>query len=138
MKNKIEEFLKQYERATNSSNTELMGALYEETFLFGGPKGTQTVKKENFLPMIPKRKEFFAAMGLKSTTLHSFEEKMLSENYCSVDVKWTLHYEKDGKEPVDDSIGATYILFFDATSLKIVFQIDHQDLTERVKSLGLL
>jgi hypothetical protein len=137
MKDRIKKFLLTYEQANNLSDVGTLGELYADAFMFGGNQGVQVVPKENFLQIIPKRKAFFSSLGLQSTSLVSFQENSISEKYISVDVQWSMHYEKVGKSAIDNVASATYILFFNADTMKIVMQIDHQDLNERVKELGL-
>jgi hypothetical protein len=51
---------------------------------------------------------------------------------------WNLRFEKGQEQPVVDETCATYILSRQEDSLRIVFQLDHQDLMKRVQDLGLL
>ena len=36
-----------------------VAALYSDVFMFGGPRGSQTVKKDDFLKLLPGRKTYF-------------------------------------------------------------------------------
>jgi hypothetical protein len=49
---------------------------------------------------------------------------------------WKMRFEKDLRKLVDDESSATYVVFLENNSLRIVFQIDHQDLQTRVQELG--
>jgi hypothetical protein len=51
---------------------------------------------------------------------------------------WKMRFEKDREQPIVAEISATYILYRREDSLRIVFQLDHQDLMKRVQDLGLL
>lgn len=134
----IQAFLKTYEQATNTNSSDDIAPLYADTFMFGGKQGVQSIKKTDFLQVLPKRRGFFSMVGLKTTTLQASETVPIDDEYVMVKVKWSIHYEKEGKKPIDDETLATYILHSQNTTLQIVMQIDHQDLMARVKELGLM
>ncbi len=54
MDQRVKEFFLQYERANSSGDVSAIGGLYADIFMFGGPKGVQSVKKDDFLRVIPK------------------------------------------------------------------------------------
>mgnify|MGYP000742313236 CR=1 FL=1 len=134
----IQDFFEKFEKGINALDVDLISSLYADAFMFGGSQGVQSVKKEDFLKMLPKRQGFFATVGLKSTKLTSFDEIKLDDSYTIIKTTWMMHYEKDAKPPIDNETSATYILYSQNSSLQIVMQIDHQDLMRRVKELGLL
>ena len=127
-----------YEKAVNATDTEIFSSLYADTFMFGGPHGVQSVKKEDFLKVIPKRKGFFVSVGLRTTKLETLEETRLDDKYILVRAIWKMRFEKDPGKPIDDANSATYILSLENNALRIVFQIDHQDLTKKAQELGLV
>lgn len=134
---KIKKFFKEFEKAINANDVNAIASLYAESFLFGDWKGTQAIKKEHFLQVIPKRQDFFAIVGLKETRCTLTEETTINTDYVLVKVGWRMKYEKEGKEPLEDDTVTTYILFSKDDRFQIVLQIDHQDLMVRVKELGL-
>jgi hypothetical protein len=134
----VKNFFEAYERGSNSADPEPLVALYSDSFMFGGPQGAQAVKKEDFRQALPKRAGFFKMVGLAASKLVSLEETQLDDRYIMVKASWRLQFEKDGAQPVVDEIAATYILYQQGSELRIVFQLDHQDLMERVQALGLL
>ena len=133
----VRTFFDNYERAVNTTDTEVFSCLYADTFMFGGPHGVQSVKKEDFLKVIPKRKGFFVSVGLRTTKLETLEETRLDDKYILVRAIWKMRFEKDPGKPIDDANSATYILSLENNALRIVFQIDHQDLTKKAQELGL-
>ena len=130
-------FFEDFEQASNSLDIEALRSLYGDVFMFAGPAGSQSVRKDDFLRVLPMRHEFFKTIGLVSSKVTALEETKLEENYYMVKSNWEMRFEKSGSQPILESISATYILFQRSGSLQIVFQLDHQDLTERVKTLGL-
>ena len=133
----VEQFFEDYEKAINSNDLELIGSRYADSFMFAGPLGSQPVKKADFLQVLPKRMELMKNLGQTSSTLRSLEETRLDESYTLVKVGWEMRFEKDQTGPLFDENYATYILLQQDASFQIVFQLDHQDLMERIQKLGL-
>jgi len=138
----VRKFFEDYERSIDASNPEngpeLIASRYSDSFMFAGPKGAQAVKKEDFLKALPKRQSFFKTIGRTSSTIQSLEETRLDDNYVMVKAYWNMIFEKEAGQSVVAEISATYILFQEESSLRIVFQLDHQDLMQRAHDLGLL
>lgn len=134
---RVKEFFDGYERANAEFEVERMASLYADVFMFGDRRGTQSVKKEDFVRVLPRRKEFFKSVGLVSSKAASLEVSQLDSKYVLVKVVWTMRFESSTREPVDTQNSATYILSIVGDSFQIVFQVDHQDLTKRLQELGL-
>jgi len=134
----VKRFFDEYERSTGQLDPELLSTLYADSFMFGGPQGAQAIKLDDFLKVVPKRQGFFQAVGLTSTKILSLEATDLDESYIQVKVSWQMRFEKAEQLPITDENSATYILYRQGSALRIVFQIDHQDLMKRVQELGLL
>ena len=133
----VRKFFEDYEKSLESKDPEFIAARYADSFMFAGPQGSQAVKKEDFLKVLPKRQSLFQSIGLTSSTIRSLEESRLDDHYLLVKVNWDLRFENEGKQPIVAETRATYILRQEEASLRIVFQLDHQDLLKRVQELGL-
>lgn len=138
MNQSAEEFFKQYEKAILEPDVALVAALYADTFMFGGPQGVQSIKKDDFLKVVPRRKEYFAAIGLLDSRVVSINEMSLDAKYLLVRIVWLMTFKKrmNVKETLETK--ATYILERKGETLVIIFQIDHQDLTAKVNEQGLV
>lgn len=134
----VKQFFAAYERGLAASDLALIGASYADSFLFAGPQGAQAVTLEGFLKALPRRQGFFETVGLSSSKIQSLEETRLDEHYLSVKVGWVMRFEKDPNHPIESENSATYILQQQEQGLRIVFQLDHQDLVKRVQELGLM
>jgi len=134
----VQKFFEDYEKGTGQLDPQVLNVLYAGTFMFGGPQGVQAIKLEDFLRVVPKRQGFFSAIGLTATTLRSLEQTDLDEHYIQVRVAWQMRFEKQGQPPLLDENSASYILQRQESGLRIVFQLDHQNLMQRVRELGLL
>src|SRR4051812_34360488 len=66
-----------YARATDSTDPAFFATAYGETFMFAGPTSVQAVKRDDFLNIIPKRRAFFATVGLAATKVSRIDESPL-------------------------------------------------------------
>jgi hypothetical protein len=133
----VKSFFTRYEAANAIFDVEQIAACYAEVFMFGGPEGVQCVKKEDFLKVLPRRKEFFRSRGLVSSNIDSLAASTLDSKYTLVRVVWNMRFDRSASEPVYSQNAASYIVSGANDRFQIVFQIDHQDLTKRVQELGL-
>lgn len=133
----VKSFFIEYETANTTFDEAKIAALYADVFMFGGPEGIQCVKKEDFLKVLPRRKDFFKSKGLVSSNINSIEVSTLDSKYTLAKVIWSMAFDRGATEPIHSQNAADYILFRTHDRLQIVFQIDHQDLGKRVQDLGL-
>jgi hypothetical protein len=133
----VKSFFTGYETANAIFDIEEIAACYADVFMFGGPEGIQCVKKEDFLKVLPRRKEFFRSRGLVSSNIASLEASTLDSRYTLVKVIWNMRFDRGASEPILCQNAASYILSRTDGRSQIVFQIDHQDLGKRVQELGL-
>ena len=133
----VREFFDGYEKANAEFDIRNIAALYADVFMFGGPQGVQCVKKEDFVRVLPKRKEFFRSVGLVSSKIESLEASNLDSKYVLVKAVWKLRFESSTGLPVDSENSTTYILAGTGDSFEVVVQLDHQDLMKKVQDLGL-
>jgi hypothetical protein len=83
------------------------------------PEGVQSVKKEDFVRVLPKRKEYFRSVGLLSSKIDSLAASKLDSKYVLVKAVWQMRFERRTGEPVDSQNSTTYILSKSA-SAKVV------------------
>jgi hypothetical protein len=133
----VKAFFARYETANAISDLEQITACYAEVFMFGGPESVQCVKKEDFLKVLPRRKEFFRSRGLVSSNIDSLAASTLDSKYTLVKVIWNMRFDRSASEPIYSQNAASYVLSKASDSFQIVFQIDHQDFTKRLQELGL-
>jgi ketosteroid isomerase-like protein len=132
MDQQAEAFFSQYEKANLSSDISLIGSLYADTFMFGGPNGTQAVKRDDFIKVIPKMKAYFSSLGLIETRLKTVEAESLDSKYVLAKVEWRMSI-RAAASVGHLSARATYVLTRRQDALAIVLQLDHQDLTTAIK-----
>ena len=76
---RVREFFDGYERS--NADVHRIAACYADVFMFGGPADVQPVKREDFVKVLPRRKEFFRSAGLVSSKIASLEVSKLDSKY---------------------------------------------------------
>ena len=137
MNQTTEAFFKQYEKAISESDVSVIAAQYADAFMFGGPQGVRSINKDDFLKVVPRRREYFASIGLLESKLTSIDETSLDSKYLLARTVWRMTFERSAGFKSEIVASATYILERAGEKFVIVFQIDHQDLNAKVKELGL-
>ena len=128
-------FFRCYEQANNDFDIQVISKLYADVFMFGNAQGVRAVKKDDFLKVLPRRKEFMKAAGLLSSRVDSVESSRLDSKYTLVKTVWDMRFQVENRGDVSRKTSATYILSTTADACEIVFQLDHQDLMEIVQDL---
>jgi len=130
-----EEFFRLYEQANRDFDVQLIARLYADTFMFGNPQGVQAIKKEDFVKVLPRRKEFMKTAGLLSSRVDSVQASTLDSQYVLVKTVWNMSFRGTHADEVTRKISATYVLSNIGESFEIVLQLDHQDLMKIVQDL---
>jgi hypothetical protein len=130
----VKAFFATYEKANSTSDFGAIGDLYSETFLFAGRDAAQSVRKVDFLKVIPRMKDHFASLGLTGSRLSSVETTELGSGYALAKVRWAMTLRTASGVVKTFDAFATYIVQRDDhDKLSILFQLDHQDLAAVVK-----
>jgi hypothetical protein len=103
--------------------------------MFANPQGVQVVKKEDFVKVLPRRKDWMKAAGLLSSRIDSVESSKLDSKYTLVKTVWNMRVQAKNGHDMSGSTSATYILSTIGDSFQIVFQVDHQDLMSFLQEL---
>ena len=133
----VKTFFDQYESNIGGSDPAAIAAQYGESFVFAGPQGAQAVRRDDFVKVLPKRQGFFKSVGLRSSRVVALEDASVDDRCVLVKAQWRMQFGS-AAEPVSAvDVCATYLLQQQPDGLRIVFQLDHDDLTKRVQELGL-
>src|SRR5262245_44450858 len=135
---RITAFFDKYESNIGGSDLAAIAAQYGESFVFSGPQGTQTVRRDDFVKVLPKRQYFFKSIGLRSSRVVALEEASVDDRCVLVKAQWRLQFGTTAAPTSVLDVSATYLLQQQPDGLRIVFQLDHDDLTKRVQELGLV
>src|SRR5262245_5878573 len=102
---KIESFFRDFENYTNLNDADRLASMYSDTFLTADPSGTRVVEATALRAFIPKRKQLFAGIGYRSTTLVSVNPSKLDDRYSLVRAEWRFEFDRD-----QVTVPSTYIV----------------------------
>jgi hypothetical protein len=131
----VTNFFEIYEKSISEAALSTVETLYSDVFMFGGPRGVQSVKKEDFLKLLPGRKAYFKSIGLEQSTVASIDEISLDAKYILARVVWKMTLKKSPETSGQFETRATYILEIKNETPVIIMQLDHQDLGEKVNEI---
>lgn len=106
--------------------------LYADELMFCSPDSARAVRRDDLLRAAPRLTAFCRASGMVSNRVVAVECRRLDGRYLLARVRWEMRFERAGLQPAVEPIAATYVLVDGADGLRIVVQIDHQDLTKRI------
>jgi len=135
MNSLVTKFFEIYEKSLSEAAVSTVAALYSDVFMFGGPRGVQSVRKDDFLKLLPGRKTYFKSVGLQNSTLASIEEISLDAKYIVARVVWKMSLNHSPETSSQFEAKTTYILEIKNEAPVIIMQLDHQDLGERVNEI---
>jgi len=135
---RVKAFFDTYESNIRGSDPATMAAQYAESFVFAGPQGAQAVKRDDFVKVLPKRQGFFKSIGLRSSIVIALEEAGFDNRCVLVKAQWRIEFYSAAAAEAALDVSSTYLLQQQPDGLRIVFQLDHDDLTKRVQELGLV
>ncbi len=130
----VSKFFATFEKSLAESDISTVAVLYSDVFMFGGPRGTQPVKKDDFLKLLPGRKTHFTSMGLGKSTVASIDEIALDARYILARVVWKMTLKISAEVSRQFETKSAYILEIKNETPVIIMQLDHQDLGELVKN----
>jgi len=136
--NRIRKFFEGVEQASNTLDLDLIDAQYADQFIFADPNGTRVVEKQKFLPVLPKRQEFFKSLGHQATKVLALDETPIDDQYTMVKAHFLMTFQKASGEIAEAKVDSTYFLFMKGDSPKIIMHMEHEDLKEAMQARGLL
>jgi hypothetical protein len=131
----VKQFFEIYEKSLSEAAVSTVAALYSEVFMFAGPRGVQSIKKDDFLKVLPGRKTYFKSIGLENSTVASIDEISLDAKYIVARVVWKMTVKNSVDTSKHFETKATYVLEIRKETPVIIMQLDHQDLGETVNEI---
>jgi hypothetical protein len=119
-----------------SPESRVAGMLYADELMFCSPDSARTVKRDDLLRAVPRMTAFYRSTGMVSNRVVAVECRRLDARYLLALVRWEMRFERAGVAPSVEPIAATYVLADGEDGLRIVVQIDHQDLMQRIAAQG--
>ena len=122
----VEAFFDTFAAASDQLDLDRLTELFAETFLAADPAGVQAVPRRAFLRALPRRAELFAAAGITRVILDDLQYHPLDGTYVLARTDWRGE-RTTASDPV--RLSSTFILRRDVDQLRVVFYLNHQDLT---------
>jgi hypothetical protein len=134
----VQEFFEQYARSRSAMEIDRLVSQYADTCMFAGPDGARVVEREAVLAGFPKALELLRTVGHTSTRLASLDETRVDEHYAMVRAQFVWRFEKATVPPIDVTVDSTFILYVTDGVPRIVFQHEHEDFWQALRTRGLL
>ncbi|MFF5229649.1 hypothetical protein [Dactylosporangium sp. NPDC000521] len=97
--------------------------LFADPFLFADAGGARPVSRADFLAILPRRAQMFAAAGYGPAELTTTDQQRLDEHYLLVRTDWSAP-SLTGGEPAE--LSSSYLLHEDGTSVSVVAYVNHK------------
>lgn len=134
----VQECFDQYARSRSAMDIDGIVSQYADTCMFAGPNGTRVTEKQAVLAGFPKAMELLKTVGHTSTKLASLNETSVDEHYAMVRAQLVWRFEKAAAPPIDVNVDSTFILYIKDGVPKIVFQHEHEDFWQELRTRGVL
>jgi ketosteroid isomerase-like protein len=122
----VEAFFDTFAAASDQLDVDRLAELFAETFLAADPAGVHPVPRQAFLTALPRRAELFRAAGIVRVVLAGLQHQALDDTYVLARTDWRA--ERAGAS-IPLRLSSTFILRREEDRLRVVFYLNHQDLT---------
>jgi hypothetical protein len=134
----VQEFFNQYAHSRSVLDIDVIASQYPDAYMFAGPNGARIVDKPAVLAAFSKGQEFLRALGHTSTQVLSLDETGLDRHYVLVRAVFVWRFQQGSAVPIDVNVDSTFILYLDEGAPRIVFQHEHEDFQQLLRSGGVL
>ena len=128
-------FFNEFERAIAEHDFGKLGALYADSMIIAGPRGSAIRTRADFLAQARNASTFYESVGQTSLNIRSIHQTPITECYSLVKVRWGATFRATGDRVVefDDS----YLVQTEGAST-IIALIAHQDERAVLEKLGVI
>lgn len=134
----VSRFVQRFAELNSKGTPEAAAGLFAATFLAAGPQGATCVRNEDFVRMLPKRKELFERAGWRKTELVAVEESMLGARYALAKTRWRFAFERSGGAGEDVMVESSFLVDCGVEPWRIVLYLAHQDIFVVLRERGML
>jgi hypothetical protein len=131
-------FFKQYEQASNSSDTESMLAQFADPFTVATPQGPQIVRASDFARILPQRKALFDNLGCQPVTIDSLNTTHLNDHFALVDTNWRMRFVLPDNRSDEFVVASSFMVYIQGSATKIFVYMPHQDIMQVLRDRGIL
>jgi hypothetical protein len=132
----LEQLFAEYERAFSELDIKRNAALFADTFISAGPKGTIAQSKDEFVKKAGQASEFYKSIGQTSAKIVSKKFFPISNEYTMSTIHWGVTFQKTGNKLIEFDV--SYIVHEKDNGPEIILFISHEDEEEAMKKLGLM
>jgi len=121
-------FVESYASNIAAGDDAALTAQFAEMFMAGGPGGITALRAVDFAKALPKRRQLFADIGHRSSSLVGVEQRRLTDRFWLVTTRWLMSFD-EGETGSAEEIESEAVLIVDAGSepFRIVFFLHSED-----------
>jgi ketosteroid isomerase-like protein len=134
----VQEFFDLYTRSRSAMDIDRIASQYADSYMFASPDGARVAEKQAVLAGFPKALGLLKTVGYTSTQLASLDETRVDEHYAVVRAQFVWRFQKAAAPPIDVKVDSTFILYIKDGVPKIVFQHEHEDFWQALRTRGVL
>ena len=134
----VQEFFDQYARSRSAMDIDRIVSQYADSCMLAAADGAKVVEKQALLEGFSKALELLKTVGHTSTQVASLDETRVDEHYAMVRAQFVWRFEKAAAPPIDVEVDSTFILYLKDGVPKIVFQHEHEDFWQALRTRGVL
>lgn len=132
------DFCQLFAATLNSESDDAIDHRYNENFLFVDKHTSSWIEINKLKLYTQKLKQKYKDNGFRESRVKRFEYLFLDSDFALVKVFLTLVFIIRNTEKEIDNINATYIVKRVDENWKILVQIDHQNLYNTLKAMGVI
>ena len=124
----VARFVQSYAANIAAGDDAAVTAQFAELFMAGGPTGIMTVRSVDFAKSLPKRRQLFAALGCRSSSLVAVEQQRLTDRFWLVTTRWRMSFD-EGEAGSAEEIASEAIFIVEtcAEPFRIVMFLHSED-----------
>ena len=124
----VAEFFDQFTAAGDTADSVEAGKRFHPILLTLDPMSASQVTREQVVASLPRRKQFFARLGVTGMTLDSLAESPIDDRHTLVRASWRLDRTATSALAEGTVFTSTYLLRKVDADWQIVVYLNHQDL----------
>jgi hypothetical protein len=133
----LKPFFAEYANRSMSPDPQRLADLYAETFIVGGPRGSQAFRNDGrFRDWLRQVGDFNRKHGMEALDAVAVEDITLSARHTLATVRWGARFAKTGDRRIEFEI--SYLLERTDDAWRILSYISRLDQDEEMTRLGLL
>jgi len=134
----VEDFFRLFIQNTDQGDVPTQVAQFAATFLAAGPQGTSCVRREDFAAVVPKRKQMFESLGLRSTVFAGIECDVLDARYSLARTQWKMLFDCGTQAAQEIVVRSTFLVDTGVRPFQILLYLAHQDIMAILKERGIM